>query len=119
MTRGRGYDRAWLRLIDVLSQPKFLVSRQDFMELCETYYFYVATKIGLEQGFYVTTELGQDQECLCCDRVFLCRNKFWLGPVFPCHDRMERLYVATGLFDVETKCGQRERFGVATGNFIL
>ena len=32
---------------------------------------------------------------------------------------VERLYVGTYLFDVTTEAGQRERFGVAIGNFML
>ena len=32
---------------------------------------------------------------------------------------VERLYVAIELFYVMTECGQRKRFGFATGNFML
>ena len=52
--------------------------------LVETKSFYVATGLAKVKGNYVTiecfcvaTKFGQGQELLCCDRVFLCRDRFW------------------------------------------
>ena len=49
MTRGLGCDRAWLRPRDFMSQLKFVVSEQDFMELFHNRVFYVAIENGLDQ----------------------------------------------------------------------
>ena len=49
MTRGQGCDGAWLRLRDFMSQHKFVVSRQDFTELCCNKVFYVTIESGLDQ----------------------------------------------------------------------
>ena len=55
----------------------------------------VKTKSFYTESFYVTIEFGQGQEFLCCDRVFLCRDRVrpWAGilcsdKVFLCHDRV-------------------------------
>ena len=69
----------------------------------------VTTEVPLSQSrqsrqeVRVTTELGQGQEFLCCDMVFLCRDRVSHWVWFLCHDRV----------------GTNERFCVATGNFRL
>ena len=44
MTRGQGCNGAWLRLRDFMPRHKFVVSQQDFTELCRDRVFYVTTK---------------------------------------------------------------------------
>ena len=108
MTRGRGCDRAWLRLRDFVSRPKFVVSRKDFMEMCSDKVFLCRgrgwrgpTSLVLRLGnFCVMTKFGQGQWFLCRDRVWpwagsLCRDrvfsgrdKVWPGQVFSCCDRV-------------------------------
>ena len=54
-TRDQGCDRAWLRPRDFMSRQKFIVSQQDFIELCRNRIFFVATECGLDKRIYVAT----------------------------------------------------------------
>ena len=70
---------------------------------------------------------GRDKDWLghafsCRDIIFLCRDRVGNGGEALCRIELvmvERLYVVTELIYVWTECGQRERFGVETGNFML
>ena len=67
-----------------MSWPRW--SRQE-VECCN--------RFGLGQGFYVKTkcfyvaiEFGQDQEFLCCDKIFLCHDKISQGEENLCRERV-------------------------------
>ena len=72
-----------------MSRQKFLLSRQDFMELCHDREFYVATECGQEQGalccdttFCVVTELVKVRSFLSRQSISLSRQSLALGRVF-------------------------------------
>ena len=64
----------------------------------------------LQHSILCHDRVGQGQEFLRHDKVFLCRNRVWPWAGFLCRDR---------IFYVATEYGQIGRFCVATGNFML
>ena len=80
--------RSWSRTRDFVSRQRFIVSRQDFTELCRDRVFYVATECGQDQralcrdlGFCVVTELARLGVFLSRQNVFMSRQsgQCWRG----------------------------------------
>ena len=115
-TRGQRCDEAWLKPRNFVSRQRFVVSRQDFTELCHDRVLcrdkvWPRPKVlVLRHNMLCCDRVGQGQEFLYHDRVFLCRDRVWPWAGFFCRDI---------IFYVAVEFGQMRRFCVATWNFRL